>query len=78
MECLLFGTMLGPCVDHVWTMFGLALHKDQLEVRFILIESSWSKANVCGYLLFGTMKGPCIDFVGTMSCLSLLLDQPEL
>ena len=67
-------TMCGPCLDHVWPSSTQRPARGQI----FLIESSWSKANVCGYLLFGTMKGPCIDFVGTMSSLSLLLDQPEL
>ena len=32
MEYLLFGTMSGPCWGHVWTMFGLALIPEQLEL----------------------------------------------
>ena len=31
MDFLIFGTMSGPCLDHVGTMFGLALLPDQLE-----------------------------------------------
>ena len=31
-ECLLFGTIPGPCFDHAGTMYGLALLPDQLEL----------------------------------------------
>ena len=32
MEYLLFETMSGPCWGHVWSMFGLALIPEQLEL----------------------------------------------
>ena len=32
MECLIFGAMSGPCLDHAKTMFGLALLLEQLEL----------------------------------------------
>ena len=32
MECLFFGTMSGPYLEHVGIMFGLDLYPDQLEL----------------------------------------------
>ena len=32
MDFLFFRTMSGPCLDHVWSMFGLRLLPEQLEL----------------------------------------------
>ena len=32
MVFLLFGTIFWPCLDHVWTIFGLALVPDQIDL----------------------------------------------
>ena len=35
MECLHFGTMSGPCLDHDGTIFGLGLLLDHLVVALL-------------------------------------------
>ena len=63
MKCPLLETMLGPCFDHVKTMFGLSLAPYQLELwHFFKTDSIWSKKHVLGVHVFW----PCQCHILTM------------
>ena len=66
LECLIFGSMPTPCLNHVWTMFCVALLPDFLElwniqdstpwIKFVNFKSILSETSDFVTLLFGHLK----------------------
>ena len=66
LECLIFGSMPTPCLNHVWTMFCVALLPDFLElwniqdstpwIIFVNLKSVLSETSDFVTLLFGHLK----------------------
>ena len=81
MEYILLWTMSKPCWDHVWTMFGLTLLADGLELylqtsyisEILKTKSTWLRPMSKECLCFE----PCQDYVWTMFGITLLPDQLE-
>ena len=71
MECLLFGTISGPCWDHVWPSFTFQL---DTALKFSSLFQ-YGLRPMSGSLYF---LGPYQDYVWTMFGLALLLDWIQL
>ena len=73
LECQLFGTMSGLCLDHhVWLCFTFKL---DAALKFLRQSQYCPKIMSMDCLLFGNMSRPYLDPAWTMFGLALLTDQ---
>ena len=42
-QCLVYRTLPGPCLEHVGAMFSLALDQDNVEFENFQDKSTWSR-----------------------------------
>merc|ERR1712081_75438 len=67
MDCLIFGTMSGPCLDHVKDHVWPSLtSKPARALKFSRLPKNGLRPMSTECLLIRTISGPCLDHVGTM------------